>query len=72
MTSIYSNNYYNDNNNDWGFYVEMDDIPAPIYIISYPLPKRYKPITEPPQIIGKCHITQQQMNSMIPIRTSCF
>jgi len=47
MTSIYSNNYYNDNN-DWGFYVEMDDIPAPIYIISHPLPKRYTPITKPP------------------------
>lgn len=46
MTSIYSNNYYNDN--DWGFYVDMDDIPAPIYIISHPLPKRYTPITKPP------------------------
>lgn len=44
MTSI-DFNYYND---DWGFYVEMDDIPAPIYIISYPLPKRYEPITTPP------------------------
>lgn len=47
MTSIYSNNYYNDND-DWGFYVEMDDIPAPIYIISHSLPKRYTPITKPP------------------------
>lgn len=45
MTSI---NYFNNSNDDWGFYVDMDDIPAPIYIISYPLPKRYKPITRLP------------------------
>ena len=63
MTSIYSNNYYNDNNNDWGFYVEMDEIPAPIYIISYPLPKRYKPITEPPQIIDQEIITPKRINT---------
>lgn len=63
MTSIYSNNYYNDNNNDWGFYVEMDDIPAPIYIISYPLPKRYKPITVPPQIIEENIIITNKYNN---------
>lgn len=44
MTSI---DYFT-NDNDWGFYVDMDDIPAPIYIISNPLPKRYNPITKPP------------------------
>lgn len=62
MTSIYSNNYYNDNN-DWGFYVEMDDIPAPIYIISHPLPKRYKPITVPPQIIEEEIIISKKYNN---------
>ena len=65
MTSIYSNNYYNDNNdnNDWGFYVEMDDIPAPIYIISHPLPKRYTPITKPPQIIEENIIITNKYNN---------
>ena len=46
MTSI---DYFT-NDNDWGFYVDMDDIPAPIYIISNPLPKRYNPITKPPSL----------------------
>ena len=41
---------YFTNDNDWGFYVDMDDIPAPIYIISHPLPKKYKPIIRPPSI----------------------
>jgi len=41
---------YFTNDNDWGFYVDMDDIPAPIYIISNPLPKKYKPIIRPPSL----------------------
>jgi len=44
MASI---NYFT-NDNDWGFYVDMDDIPASIYIISNPLSKKYKPIVRPP------------------------
>lgn len=64
MTSIYSNNIYNYNyiedDNDWGFYIDMDDIPAPIYIVRNTL---HRPIIIPPQIIEEKIITPKKYNN---------